>query len=243
MWDLPGPRLEPMSPALAGGFLTTVPPGKPRAYILNLSTIPIFSLCIISFFAAIAILIALSVLWCCHTVFSLFLPPCSSLFLPLPLKHTHRHPLLPLPLNYSAWRNQSWTSRRSLFRLHRVTLGAKEATHKHVMTLVQQQEFLLCRWSVEDRYEQGTSPCSSHTAKSWARSINQVKWNHALVNFLLLLMEKSFFLSEKCTKRTQSQGCLRPGLSSKEEAWGHEGGILRKEVMRCKERTFVTYIS
>ena len=28
-WDLPGPRLEPMSPALAGGFLTTVPPGKP----------------------------------------------------------------------------------------------------------------------------------------------------------------------------------------------------------------------
>ena len=29
MWDLPGPGLEPMSPALAGGFLTTVPPGKP----------------------------------------------------------------------------------------------------------------------------------------------------------------------------------------------------------------------
>ena len=28
MWDLPGPGLEPMSPALAGGFLTTVPPGK-----------------------------------------------------------------------------------------------------------------------------------------------------------------------------------------------------------------------
>ena len=30
MWDLPGPGLEPMSPALAGGFLTTVPPGKPQ---------------------------------------------------------------------------------------------------------------------------------------------------------------------------------------------------------------------
>ena len=29
MQDLPGPGLEPMSPALAGGFLTTVPPGKP----------------------------------------------------------------------------------------------------------------------------------------------------------------------------------------------------------------------
>ena len=27
MWDLPGPGLEPVSPALAGGFLTTVPPG------------------------------------------------------------------------------------------------------------------------------------------------------------------------------------------------------------------------
>ena len=25
MWDLPGPGLEPVSPALAGGFLTTVP--------------------------------------------------------------------------------------------------------------------------------------------------------------------------------------------------------------------------
>ena len=28
MWDLPGPGIEPMSPALAGGFLTTVLPGK-----------------------------------------------------------------------------------------------------------------------------------------------------------------------------------------------------------------------
>ena len=30
MWDLPGPVFEPMSPALAGGFLTTAPPGKSR---------------------------------------------------------------------------------------------------------------------------------------------------------------------------------------------------------------------
>ena len=29
-WDLPRPGLEPVSPALAGRFLTTVPPGKPR---------------------------------------------------------------------------------------------------------------------------------------------------------------------------------------------------------------------
>ena len=28
MWDLPGPGLEPVSPALAGGFLTIAPPGE-----------------------------------------------------------------------------------------------------------------------------------------------------------------------------------------------------------------------
>ena len=31
MWDLPGPGLEPVSPALAGGFLTTAPPRKIRS--------------------------------------------------------------------------------------------------------------------------------------------------------------------------------------------------------------------
>ena len=30
MWDLPGPGLEPVSPALPGGFFTTAPPGKPK---------------------------------------------------------------------------------------------------------------------------------------------------------------------------------------------------------------------
>ena len=38
MWDLPGPGFEPMSPALAGRFLTTVPPGKS----LNYYSYPIF---------------------------------------------------------------------------------------------------------------------------------------------------------------------------------------------------------
>ena len=33
MWDLPGPGIKPMSLALAGGFLTTGPPGKPRAFL------------------------------------------------------------------------------------------------------------------------------------------------------------------------------------------------------------------
>ena len=30
MWDLPGPGHESVSPALAGRFLTTAPPGKPQ---------------------------------------------------------------------------------------------------------------------------------------------------------------------------------------------------------------------
>ena len=32
MWDLPRPGLEPVCPALAGGFSTTAPPGKPRTF-------------------------------------------------------------------------------------------------------------------------------------------------------------------------------------------------------------------
>ena len=35
MWDLPRPELEPVSPALAGGFSTTAPPGRPAALVLN----------------------------------------------------------------------------------------------------------------------------------------------------------------------------------------------------------------
>ena len=34
MWDLPRPGLEPVSPALAGRFSTTAPPGKPHLMIL-----------------------------------------------------------------------------------------------------------------------------------------------------------------------------------------------------------------
>ena len=32
-WDLPGPGLEPVSPALAGRFSTTAPPGKPLVHL------------------------------------------------------------------------------------------------------------------------------------------------------------------------------------------------------------------
>ena len=33
MWDLPRPGIKPMSPALAGGFFTTEPPGKSQCLI------------------------------------------------------------------------------------------------------------------------------------------------------------------------------------------------------------------
>ena len=35
MWDPLRPGLEPVSPALAGRFLTTAPPGKPQALFLR----------------------------------------------------------------------------------------------------------------------------------------------------------------------------------------------------------------
>ena len=35
MWDLPRPGFEPVSPALAGRFSTTAPPGKPQICILK----------------------------------------------------------------------------------------------------------------------------------------------------------------------------------------------------------------
>ena len=34
MWNLPGPKIEPMSPALACSFLTTRPPRKPQIFII-----------------------------------------------------------------------------------------------------------------------------------------------------------------------------------------------------------------
>ena len=35
MWNLPGPEMEPVSPASAGGFFTTEPPGKSAVPVLN----------------------------------------------------------------------------------------------------------------------------------------------------------------------------------------------------------------
>ena len=46
MWDLPRPGLEHMSPALAGRFSTTAPPGK--AFFLIFKNIYLFYLFILS---------------------------------------------------------------------------------------------------------------------------------------------------------------------------------------------------
>ena len=45
MWDHPGPGLEPVSPALAGGFLTTAPPGKSCLVLLFVSLATAGSIC------------------------------------------------------------------------------------------------------------------------------------------------------------------------------------------------------
>ena len=37
MWDLPRPGLKPVSPALAGRFSTTAPPGKPYPFTFNIA--------------------------------------------------------------------------------------------------------------------------------------------------------------------------------------------------------------
>ena len=42
MWDLPRPGLEPVTPALAGGFSTTAPPGKPQHYYFKMCNIMIW---------------------------------------------------------------------------------------------------------------------------------------------------------------------------------------------------------
>ena len=40
MWNLPGPGIELMSPALTGGFLSTVPPGKSWPVASRYSSLP-----------------------------------------------------------------------------------------------------------------------------------------------------------------------------------------------------------
>ena len=48
MWDLPRPGLEPVSPALAGRFSTTAPPGKPPLIFLDIICFSSLSILIIA---------------------------------------------------------------------------------------------------------------------------------------------------------------------------------------------------
>ena len=44
LWDLPRPGIEPKSPALAGGFFTTEPPGKPKIRFFKITCIHVWFL-------------------------------------------------------------------------------------------------------------------------------------------------------------------------------------------------------
>ena len=62
MWDLPGPGIEPMSPALAGRFLTTGPPEKSLTFLIVFFHVHKFliwaksNLSVFSFVAVLAVL-------------------------------------------------------------------------------------------------------------------------------------------------------------------------------------------
>ena len=45
MWDLPGPGIESMSPALTEGFVSFVPPGKPSNRVLRSLRVRSWFLC------------------------------------------------------------------------------------------------------------------------------------------------------------------------------------------------------
>ena len=68
MWDLRGPGLKPVSPALAGRFLTTAPPGK--SYILDINPYQIQGLQIFSpsfrlpFHSIVSLLCKSFLVWC-----------------------------------------------------------------------------------------------------------------------------------------------------------------------------------
>ena len=94
MWDLPGPQLEPVSPALAGGFLTTAPPGKSLSFIF----LTCFSPCSFLTF----LLVSLPAFPSASISLCLFyVPPfCESLFVSV-LPPPFSHPSPPLPLSLS----------------------------------------------------------------------------------------------------------------------------------------------
>ena len=69
MWDLPRPGLKPVSPALAGRFSTTAPPGKPEVTILTIFKLFIaLALSIFTLFCFVLFLILFIYFWL-HWVF------------------------------------------------------------------------------------------------------------------------------------------------------------------------------
>ena len=68
MWDLPRPGLEPVSPALAGRFSTTAPPGKPLPLFLTISIFTMMCLFVTLFVFSLLVFIDLP--GCVHSCFS-----------------------------------------------------------------------------------------------------------------------------------------------------------------------------
>ena len=80
MWDPPGPGIESVSPALAGGFFTTEPPGKPPLlclFLIRFFAQFIFPLCYVQIRTPVSFLFWLpwreTLLWISEDGFS-FLP-------------------------------------------------------------------------------------------------------------------------------------------------------------------------
>ena len=61
MWDLPRPGPEPVSPALAGRFSTTAPPGKPQCSIFYLSIHHLMNIWVASTFITIMNNVAINI--------------------------------------------------------------------------------------------------------------------------------------------------------------------------------------
>ena len=71
MWDLPGPGLEPASPASAGGFLTTAPPGKSQyfCFFLLLYERLLIVLCLVIFIGTIVYVASSTFWWFVHNIY------------------------------------------------------------------------------------------------------------------------------------------------------------------------------
>ena len=75
MWDLPGPGLKRVSPTLAGGFLTTAPPGKSHQVIhsctlLVCNKIHAWNIYLFIYFYLFCLFLAALGLPCCVRAFS-----------------------------------------------------------------------------------------------------------------------------------------------------------------------------